>query len=338
MKTLTCIVLAVSLLATTGVAEGAEPETSVKKEASAPKGMLARKPWRGSSVTLHNEVSGHTFNPAADLTYNPYWSMSLLFNAQWWFTDIFYVRAALGLSREMTNADDTTDQGETWLNDLSIRAAANRFYTIPVVDIDLTAYLTLKAPTSKYSQARSLLLAVTPTIQLSRRIKLLKGMNLSYRFSAQKSFHQYTTAQRDVPLISGCASTVNGCSEYFNTGSRNTSWRLSHSALVSQQFTDWLAASISFGVVTDFLYESVSDPSVSHSPMAPQDQRYLLNSNIDLTFTPIKSMSISVGASSYHSQLDASSSYQTPFFNRYTTVYLDLGLDIAGLISQISEG
>lgn len=342
LKTVMGLSLATLLLSSYGSVANAESQPStqtvVAKKSAEGSGMLARAPWRGTSVTLHNEVGVPTFDPSANLTYNPYWSMSLRFNAQWWFNDTFYMRGMFSLTREMTHSDFTTQQGEIWASDVTLRTGASRFYQIPLVGVDLSAHLDLIAPTSKVSQARTTILGVRPTIQLSRRFDLLKGMNLSYRFSTQKTFHRHTTAERDVPLISGCSESETGCSEYLNTGSRNASWRLSHSAHLSQQFTDWLGASVTFGVVTDFLYASVSDPAVSFTPMVPENQRHWLTSDINIAFKPLKAMSISVGASSYHSQLNQSSSYQTPFFNRYTTVYVDLGLNIAGLISQISEG
>lgn len=338
MKTIVGLSLVALWLISTGSIAGAESQTITAKKTSEGKGLLARAPWRGTSVTLHNEVGVPTFDPSANLTYNPYWAMSLRFNAQWWFNDTFYMRGMFSLTREMTNSDFTTQQGEIWASDVTLRTAASHFYTIPLVDVDLSAHFDLIAPTSKVSQARTLVVGFRPTVQLSRGFDLLKGMNLSYRFSANKSLHRHTTAERDVPLISSCSESSAGCSEYLNTGSRNGSWRLTHSAHLSQQFTDWLGASITFGVVTDFLYDSISDPSVSLTPMVPENQRHWLTSDINIAFKPFKAMSISVGASSYHSQLNQSSSYQTPFFNRYTTVYVDLGLDVAGLISQISEG
>ena len=114
-------------------------------------------------------------------------------------------------------------------------------------------------------------------------------------------------------------------------------WRLSHSVDLSFAFTNWLRLSASGAFVTDYLHPLVTDDTVSFVPQEPEDRRFLVATDLSLAFQPIPSLGITVGASTTYPQLAPDSSYRTPVFNRFTEIYLDLTLDVAGLVSQIQE-
>jgi len=58
---------------------------------------------------------------------------------------------------------------------------------------------------------------------------------------------------------------------------------------------------------------------------------------LGLTVTPIQALSIGLGAETGNPQLKADATYERPFFNRNTVVYLDLTLDIDGLVQQLTS-
>ncbi len=293
-------------------------------------------PWRGSAVTYRNVVSALTAAPDAELTYNPYWAMAVVIRPRWWFDDVFEVSATLAIERELTNSDFTTQTGETLVGDLVLSAGAHRFLAIPVVDIGLSADLALIAPTSKVSQARSLMLAVRGGLSLDHTFDLLEGLTLGYGFQGMYRAHRFTTSTLDSPYIPGCATGGAGCEPYLQTGLRNADWRLINRFELGMAFTSWLSFGVDVAILTDHLYPLTLDDSVTHTPQQTTDWRHTMSYGLALTARPMPSLAVRLGASTANPQLAPDSSRREPFFNRYTTIYLDLSLDIAGLVSQLS--
>jgi hypothetical protein len=287
-------------------------------------------PFRGSYVSYRNAVSALAFDKSAELTYNPYYGMSMEIAPKWWFGKTFFVQAFFVFSHEVTESDWTTMAGETVLGDVLIRGGASRFWTIPGAKIDLSGDLTLTTPASLASQARTLLLGISPRLRLSRSFKVLQGLRLSYALRATFNIHENTTSARDLPLIPGCVGQE--CDSFFNTGLRNSQVRLYHSFGAGIGFTKWLSLSTSFGVYTDYLYSAASDDRVSHVAQEPNDARYGLIYGLEVAAKPLPWLEFGLGASTIHPQQKPDSSYYTPLFNRYTTVYLDLRIYPAGLM------
>ncbi len=294
-------------------------------------------PFRGTLISYSNDMSMRTLQPDAELTYNPYYAMTLSLRPQYWFTDSLYIHARLAITRELTDADTTSQAKETRVSDLALRIGASSFYTIPVVGIAFSTNIDLIAPTSLVSQARSLVLAVAPTISIHRNFDVLGGISLGYGFRVTALAHEHRTAQRQVPLIATCEDDLGGCAQHLDTGLRNARLRLSHSFDLSLGFTKWFALVTSVALGTDYLHDVATDDSVSLVPQEPVDQRFLLSTDLGLRFRPMPSLRIGLGARTTNPQLAPDSTPYAPFFNRYTVFYLDLGLDIDGLITQISE-
>jgi hypothetical protein len=76
---------------------------------------------------------------------------------------------------------------------------------------------------------------------------------------------------------------------------------------------------------------------VTHEAQEPQNTRYLAHADMGLSFAPMPSLGITLGMSTVNPWLAPDSSQYTPVFNRYSVVYLDLTLDIAGLVSQVTK-
>ena len=294
-----------------------------------------KAPWAGSVFTYRNAATVPSFDKSTDLTYNPYYAMTFSFRPQWSITDILYLNARFSLTQEITHSDFTTDANEVWPSDLGFRFGAANFYTIPVVGIAFSTDLDIVAPTSKSSRARTMLLSLSPGVGISRSFEVLSGISLGYNFRFAYNFHESTTAERESPLIGGCTGGIAGCAQHLNMGLRNSEWRLTHSAFVSFAFTDWVALSASFAVITDYLYPAAEDASVSLESQPDQGQRDYLSAGAALTFTPVKALNIALGFDTTHPQLAPDSSFRQPVFNRYTMVFIDMTLNIAGLVSQI---
>jgi hypothetical protein len=315
----------------------AEPTVSTTASTSATAEPPARKaPWRGSMLTLRNEVSLLTFDKGAELTYNPYDALTFEVRPRWWFGDVFYAALDFSLTRELTAADDTTRSGETWLGDLAVGGGAARFWTIPWVGVDLTADARVLAPTSKLSQARTLLVGLRGSLMLSRHFPLLEGLDVTYMLIGNKGFHRYSTSELDAPLIGGCSGDASECDRFRNTGYRNAGFRLTNGLNVSLDVLPWLGAEATAMHLVDYLYPmNPADPRVSLVPQEPANDRQYLWFEGEVRFKPMKSLGIGVGVSTFAPLLAPDSTIYTPFVNRYTMAYVELRLFVDGLIAQI---
>jgi hypothetical protein len=175
-------------------------------------------------------------------------------------------------------------------------------------------------------------------VRLSRSFDLLSGLSAGYSLRAMPLIHQSTTAELETPLIPGCSASGGGCDAYLHTGLRNARFRLQQLFYVTARFLDWLSLSATYGLWIDWLYPiDVDDPRISHQEIEPQDRRYASVWELEVLFSPIEALQIGVGTSTLGPQLAPDSSYINPFYNRYTTIFVDLHLDVAGLISQLSQ-
>ncbi len=293
-------------------------------------------PWRGSALLYRNAASAISLDKGAELTYNPYYAMTLQVSPRWWFGKYVGLSADLDVTREITDADDTTRDGEWWLGDFQA-AVSGRAPRIPWVGIDSSASVALVAPTSKLSQASTMILGVRPGLTLSRTFPLLSGLTVAYSLQGARYFHEYTTAERELPLIPGCAG--GGCERFLNFGVRNTEYRLTNAVALAMDFFPWLGISADAAVIVDWLYaQETVDERVSFEPQEPTDQRYLMAYSVELYGKPMPSLGLALGMSTVNPQLKPDSTYQEPFVNRYTTFYFDLRFHIDGFVAQLRSG
>ncbi len=284
--------------------------------------------WEGSMIQYRNEVSVLSFDRDAELTYNPYYAMELRIDPRWNYGRYLYITAKFKLVQEITDSDQTTMKREPVLDDFKIEIGAKNIITIPVLDIGITPTLGFIAPTSKKSQASTLILGTTLGLTLSRRFQVLSGLSLIYGVYGAKYFHQYTTAQFAAPVVP-CSGA--DCEAYLNTGRRNNSWRVTNAFMASIDFTSYIGLGIGAFVVNDFLYPSEDSDDVSYEPQTPSNRRDYFIFEIDLHGKPIPSFDsfiVKIGATGFNPQLSPDSTYYTPFFNRYTMFFLDLRLEL----------
>lgn len=326
--------------ASTALAEEAKAEVSLEDAVEPAKEAETWKPpWRGTSIVYRNAATALSFKKDADLTYNPYYEMSWAFHPMWWVGDVFNMSLDFALSRELTESDSTTYADETLFSDVTLTLGAAKFATIPVLGINMSANLGLIAPTSKAARAKTMVFGLRPGLSLSKGFDVLAGINLGYSFGFSKFFYEATTAQSEEAAITNCSTSPGGCEEYQNTGFRNASWGLSNSFSLSIAFIDQLSLDVSFGLKHSFLYEQEEqDETVIESEYSnDKDIRYGMMYGLGLTATPIPALSIGLGAETGNPQLKADATYERPFFNRNTVVYLDLILSIDGLVTQLTS-
>jgi len=335
-------VLVFSLASSAFADEVVTGEVAVEKKATPDKDKSKYKaPYRGTSISYRNEISAVSLDREHDLTHNPYYAMSWMFHPMWWVGDVFNMALTVPISRELTESDWTTNSGETVLGDVSVGFGLTNFYTIPVLDLGFSARLGFKAPTSKMSRARSLILGISPGLSVSRNFDVLEGINLSYSLGFTKNFHEFSTAgSNDSKIDGGCAGQGASCA-FMNSGVRNTSWALSNTFALDISFLEWLSVGANVGVLQAYLYDQGDNAdmtSVNNSFGDDSiDKRYLMIYGLEIATAPVPALSIAIGAETSNTQIGPDGTYNKPFFNRYTAIYLDLRLSFAGLVSQVTS-
>lgn len=298
-------------------------------------------PWRGSEVEFRNQVGVMSFDRSAELTYNPQYAIAFSFRPRWWFGDKLNLRARFDLSTELTDADDTTYRNEAQPSDLWLSVGASPLYTIPVVEIDIAPDLRFVFPTSKLSQYRNLVLAVSPGVAFQRVFEFgeAHSLTVAYRVRFSFLFNTTTTAEIETPRIAqeAVCDPDGPCGQFLNSGARNPHYSLSHGIDVTYQPLAWFGVGFSLIQYFDFLYPFANErpERVSHEEVPNTDTRYRTGFSLEATFNPFDALEIGFGAETLAQQLDSESEYYFPLFNRSTVLYLDLRLKVDGLVDMI---
>ncbi len=291
-------------------------------------------PFRGSSMVYRNAMTAVSADPSSELTYNPVYTMSLSLAPRWYLAGETYVRAGTSVSRELTDSDWTTQQGEFILGDTTLGVGNSRLWVAPVIETAFSADLGVRLPTSKVSQARTLQVAIEPRVGISRTFPVLKGLSLGYGFAMAADLHEYTTGEIESPRIPGC---VIDCERHVNTGVRNTRWRMSHTFSVGLGIFDWLSLGAGAGVHTHWLHPAMAVEGQSFEPQDDTSTRHYVNYDLEATVTPFSGFAVGLGATTYNPQQQPDSAYYDPVFNRFTELFIDLRFEAAGLAS-LGEG
>lgn len=303
------------------------PAAEASAERSAESSALDR--WAGSRINLLNTTNAWELDRGNSLTWNPYYGIGIGIAPRFRIVDSLSVGAALSVTREITESDVTTEEGEWWLNDLSLSISSSGV-TVPGVGTRISGALAFYLPTSKAAQAATLLVGIRPSVSVSHRFPVLKGLGLSYSGSLRVNQHDYTTPSLDVPRVP-CLGAE--CAQYSHTGVRNTRWQHGHRIGLSLGILDWLSIGGGMGVYVSHLYDLTEAADAADPTVAPAHERFAQSADAELTVGPFRGLSVGLGVSSFHPQLAPDQTAYTPLYNRYTQAYLDLRLDIAGLLT-----
>jgi hypothetical protein len=285
---------------------------------------------RGTEIIYRNLVSARSFNKSADLTYNPYYAMEL--DVTLGFMPKKHTALSLNSSFlvELTDSDVTTKRNELEIADIYFNTSLVNLLTIPLVNIDVVPSLKIFVPSSKVSQARTLVMGLRPKLTFIKHMDALSGLDIMYAFWVEKDFHEYTTAMSEFPLIDTSFGSTRSSDSFYNLGKRNVSVAISNYLGLSLFFKKYLGARIGFVIRHGFLYPiDSSDPRISYQPQDETNVRYQMLYEGELLTRIKKIWTFSLGFLTENNQLAEDSTYQAPFFNRYTTIYFDIRLDIA---------
>ncbi len=320
-----------------GDALGARPEPMVANK-NASRDSLRR--FRLSTVTMRTMATALSLDRSAELTWNPYVANNVEIAPRFFFTDRLSLAMSLDVTHELTDSDWTRERREATLSDFRTTVIARDFATIPVIDATLSASLGVTLPTSKASQGDTMLLTVSPSVRVGRAFPdVLGGLAFGYSARLTKLFHRSTTAEYAEPVIADCAPGPNAdCGRFVNSGFRNASFRLMHGLDVSLGLASWCFVSLDLSGFVSWLYPtSFEDPRESFSPQAATDVRHALYTDLGVSFLPWSPLEVRLGVYAFHQALAPDSTPYALGLNRFSTLYLDVRLDVAGAMSLLPD-
>lgn len=313
-----------TLLCLTGIAAAQNPLLGP--------GAQVKSPWRGSFVNVTNSVSVNTLDEDAQLTYNPNYTLSTTANMRYWLNDQINLRLGVGFSREFTNNDFTTQDGEIFLNDTTIGVGAF-MWSIPVINVLTIGAFDLRLPTGPFSQAQTLIVAAQPRVIFFKQFGFI-GFNVAYVTGFNRNFNEFTTASTEsasqfCPVLADCVPT--------DTGVRNPRLRLVNALALGIQPTGWFGMSSSVTVLHDYLYPKAEAITETFAPQEEQNTRTLMAYNIEAFFLPHPTLILAVGASSFGPQRMPNAENYRPFFNRFTNIVADVRINVSQALALLED-
>jgi hypothetical protein len=288
--------------------------------------------YRGTTFSYRNTVAALSFNPGAEPTYNPYYAMTLAISPRAWLSKQLYVRGSFDVSSELTQSDSTNDRFV--IGDLGLAAGLDGLYTIPLVKVDVSTELAVSLPTSKGSQAATRLFSSALSLSLARKFG---PVTLSYSGNVDKYWNRYTTGAPTAYLVAPCeVTTGSGCvDKMIETGRRNVNWAVSNGLNASYKASAWLSVSAGVGVSTAFLYALPEAEQISLDVKQTSDVRYLMSSSLGVSLKPVEPVTVGFGLRASYGQLAPDGGYRVPLLNRFTQLYLDVGVNLASLVAKL---
>lgn len=294
-------------------------------------GKQSKSAIRGSFINVSNAVSLNTFDEDAQLTYNPMYSISTTANMRYWLNDKVNLRLGVGFSREITNNDFTTQNGEILLNDTTF-GVGGVLWNIPVVNILTIAAFDVRLPTGPFSQAQSLIFSAQPRIILFKPFSGMAGFNMSFVTGFNRNFNEFTTGSSE-GAGRVCSSAALGC-DPTDSGVRNNRMRMINALAMGIQPTSWVGASASVAYLHDYLYDKADDDvQADFVPQEEQNTRSLVAYNLEVFFIPAPALQLAIGASTFGAQRAPNGDNRTPFFNRNTNLVADVRINVANALA-----
>ena len=340
-----CVFLAGVLTASPVLAgltdENAEADAQVSKE--------KKVPYRGTLFAWGHSFSALTLDKSADPTYNPYYLQSFSFRPRWYLRDDLSLRARFDMQVELTESDTLDSANQVYTYDLSLEANyAPTWMKIPFVGISINPSVRLYLPTGTLSKRKSLLTAIAPGVVLRRSFDLLKGkflksVGLSYGFRFTKYINSYETSSLDSVGICGGSGLDPSQPSCVSSGSRNVSYRLVNSFGVSLKVMEKLSVSANLFVINDMLYDieagsyDLGESGAISLPASDINHRGSLWGIFSVAYEVLPWMELSVGTSTFYSQLAPDSTYEAFFFNRFTNFTFDVAIPIDKFVAQVQD-
>lgn len=293
--------------------------------------------WRGSWISYDHVHTTVGFDKGAELTWNPYYAHSITLSPRYALSDEFFLSASWTLEQELTNSDWTTSQNELVWSDIALTAGWSG-WAEPTTEVRVTPTLRVTLPVSEVSAAQTQILAISPSVRLSRNFSLLGGLYLAWSATWTQRFHEETTARLDASGVVGCETDACADAERFaNTGVRNAWGDLSTGPSAVLTLQPGLRFNVDMRWTKAWLYDAADatvlvqgeEREVASSPATRGfDGRYGTYFGIGLAYDLLDSLTLTGAVYTPSPQLDMEGQRRSPFFNRFTRVGLSVGVDV----------
>ncbi|PID38487.1 MAG: hypothetical protein CSA65_06955 [Proteobacteria bacterium] len=311
--------------------------------------VKAKKIYRGSLLTYENIFSLRALDPGAEQSYTPYYAQSITFAPQIWLRDDMFVSARMSVEVEVTDSQWTDTKREPILSDLFFNYMWLSAYRIPVVGISISPTIRLRLPTSKTSQAQSMMFSIEPGVLFSKSFKLHKGtwfssIALMYGFRVSPRFHEFETAQIDQVRCSAGGGAIDSAggptpTECLTSGVRNSKLRFANSFILRINVHPKVFFTASVALINDMLYEGseTEDQFGNPIPATEHNHNALVSSSIVVTIPLMRWLFFSTGFTSFHNQLEPDSTRFVPLFNRNINFFFDVTIPIDKFVDLVSS-
>ncbi len=304
----------------------------------------SQSPFRGSTLVYEHQATAISALRSAEPQWNPYYAHLLSLRPEWHPRGFpIFFRARVNLTQELTSSDDFNSAHEVVLSDMQLEAVAPG-WTEPTTKIRIGGNLRVVAPLSKASWAQTLVTAVSPATTLTRVFsvpKLAGPIIVGYNLRLSKNFNRSTTPVMDGPRIPCTDPDSALCARLSHNGGRNVSWSVAHGPLVVVSPIEPLSLTFSFSQFRSALYDlTPAEVSTMTGPVQLDEgngvnARWSNFALLDATYTLTPEFSLAVGAYTFSSQLGPDGTYRNPLVNRFTSLYVDLLVDMERLTHRL---
>ncbi len=290
-------------------------------------------PFRGSTFSFLQSLSGNSFFKDTQLSYNPEYSWGFALNLIWHFDRTFQLALNQELEVELTDSDTTTLQREPLLSDTALTFDARLFREKLGPEFDWTMHtsVTVGAPTSLASQAASLVLATQLAAAAAFSFpKVLRGLGVTVTAAYGHRFlsSNVVQAEEEYPCNAGpqsrqLCSTLGGSTNRRNSISAGLNFALA----LTDQWGMTLGYTHAWRRGADLAdYTYVSDTG-SRERLADGSARHWRNRNtidIGLVYDVLPWLGLGLSASNLFEERGPDSELRAPFRPADTAIGLDV--------------
>jgi hypothetical protein len=285
--------------------------------------------WAGSEISLKHSFSVGSLMPDREPDYNPILVQSLSIDPAWRLTDRWKLVGHLGIETELTDSDVTTRQREPLLEDTTVTTTYRWPELAAWWSLQPSVSFRLTLPTSKESIARERLAGFSPGAKLARTFVPRAHVRVTPYVAARAaySWQLSTSVVYDGPSITTCsAARGDACEEFDHSGIRSSEYTFTQIAGVDVELPHDVVLSASVWWIQSWLYDltPLTGPAGEDVPSrdGATDWRfgnvYLLAADWQITGR----WKASGGFQTESPQQEPDGDYYTPFFNRYTQVFV----------------
>ncbi len=293
-----------------------------------------RKHAFGGFVLLEQQLGSGTFVKDSQAR-TPYFGWLLSLRPRYYFTGSLFAEMRLDLQQELTTSygTKTTKKRQLMPSDTFLTVKYQNVVKIPGVDVGVSPFVRLGAPTSYESQYRNLYLSAAAGFDLTR---LIGPVFLTYTFRFNKNFNKYTVAtvpkDADRPVIAARSGGAEDLGGYVATGSNNLSFSVYNSLMASVLLSDEWTVTVQWAVANAWTYYAGPD-DVFKAPdaKAGRGQRDVMYGVVDVTYQPWANFGFSLGLSTQQPVKTADNkTIRFPFWDIHTpgdnnsVVYFDV--------------